>query len=185
MLYILTGIAKSGKSLVAKELVKRYHLPLTQTDHIMMMLYRGNPELHIHIDASDSSVARELEPYMRGLFQTIIENKKDYLVEGVHLLTSYAHEMLTKYPNDVKILYLGYADQNPITKGKELKEHAHLMENPWYMSFPEKEFHKLMVYMVKESQRIKKECADLHIPYIEIYDINNQMDEIIQTLIGV
>lgn len=182
MLYILSGIAKSGKSLVAKELIRRFHLPLTQTDHIMMMLYRGNPQLNIHIDASDSTVARELEPYIRGLFQTIIENKKDYLVEGVHLLTSYAHELLENYPNDVRILYLGYANQNPIAKGRELKEHAHLMENPWYMSFPEKDFHQLMEYMVNESKRIKKECAELHIPYLEIHDITKQMDEIIQTL---
>ncbi|RJX26715.1 MAG: hypothetical protein C4537_02370 [Acholeplasma sp.] len=184
MLYILTGVAKSGKSLVAKELVKRYHLPLTQTDHIMMMLYRGNPNLNIHIDASDSTVAFELEPYLRGLFQTIIENKKDHLVEGVHLLTSYAHELMTNYPTKVRILYLGYANQDPIIKGQELKNHAHLMENPWYMSYPEKEFHQLMVYMVKESQRIKKECADLHIPYVDIHDIFQQKDDIIKLLMG-
>lgn len=182
MLYILTGIAKSGKSLIAKELVRRYHLPLIQTDHVMMMLYRGNPDLKIHIDASDSTVALEIEPYLRGLFKTILENKSNHLIEGVHLLTSYAKELMTTYPDQVRILYLGYADQDPAIKGEELKRHAHLMENPWYMNYPEKAFHELMIYLVNESKRIKKECANLHIPYYEIYDIQSQMNAIIDAL---
>ena len=105
MIYILTGIAKSGKSLVANRLIQKYSLPTFSTDYIMMMLVRGNKTLGIDPDGEDEIVANQLRPYINGLIQTMVENKVDYFIEGVHFNPDFARELLDKYPNDVHVLY--------------------------------------------------------------------------------
>lgn len=184
MIYILTGVAKSGKSLVTKHIIEEKRLPVIQTDHIMMMLYKGNPKLGLDIHASDSSVARFLEPYMEALIETMIENKRDYVIEGVHFLTSFSHRLMMRYPKDIRIVYLVYATVDPIKKAHELLEHAHDMENPWFLSMKGDAFHHLVKYLVDESQRLEKECKDYSIPLIEITHIKQQIDEIIHQLFG-
>ena len=121
MIYILTGIAKSGKSLVANRLIQKYSLPTFSTDYIMMMLVRGNKTLGIDPDGEDEIVANQLRPYINGLIQTMVENKVDYFIEGVHFNPDFARELLDKYPNDVKVLYLGYKDINVEDKINELE----------------------------------------------------------------
>lgn len=182
MIYILTGVAKSGKSLVTKHIIKHQHIPVIQTDHIMMMLHKANPSLGLNIDASDSSVARFLEPYLDALIETMIENKRDYVIEGVHFLTSFSHRLLKRYPKDVNVLYLLYAKMDPIKKAHELLEHAHEMENPWFLSMKGDAYHHLVRYLVDESKRLEQECIALDLPYIEIENIKQQMVEIIQKL---
>ena len=122
MIYVLTGIAKSGKTKVAREIVKRKSIPLFSTDYIMMMLSKGNKDPDIDIDASDSSVAKDLEPYIYGMISTMIENKVDYLLEGVHFNPDFSRRLIEKYPNDIRIVYLGYKDKNFKDKAKELLE---------------------------------------------------------------
>jgi len=60
MIYILTGIAKSGKTLLSNEILDKYHISTFSTDYIMMMLARGNNDLDIDIDAEDSVVAEKI-----------------------------------------------------------------------------------------------------------------------------
>ena len=43
---------------------------------------------------------------------TLIENKVDYLLEGVHFNPDFSRRLIEKYPNDIRIVYLGYKDKN-------------------------------------------------------------------------
>lgn len=182
MIYILTGVAKSGKSLVAQEIMKRYQISIIQTDHIMMMLNRGNPKLSIDIDASDSTVSYQIEPYIKALIDTLIENKKSVLFEGVHFLTRFARDLIKQYPHQIKIIYLVYEHMDHDTKAKELLEHASKMENLWFLSYDKNAYQKLIQYLVSESKRIADECRINQIPYLEVTDIIKQTDEIIDCL---
>jgi hypothetical protein len=62
MIYILTGIAKSGKSLIADDIIKTYSMRVISTDLIMMMLHNGNDQLSIDINKSDITVSHALKP---------------------------------------------------------------------------------------------------------------------------
>jgi 2-phosphoglycerate kinase len=182
MIYVLTGIAKSGKTKVAREIVKRKSIPLFSTDYIMMMLSKGNKDLDIDIDASDSSVAKDLEPYIYGMISTMIENKVDYLLEGVHFNPDFSRRLIEKYPNDIRIVYLGYKDKNFKDKAKELLLYKNEIENPWFLSFKGEKLFELMEYMVNESQRVYELCIQFDLEYIEVRNIVDQMDEIMKTL---
>lgn len=185
MIYILTGVAKSGKSLIAKALMKSYHLQLIQTDHIMMMLHKGNPDSDLDIQASDSTVSLFLEPYVKGLIETILTHQGDYLIEGVHFLPSFAKELLTLYPDKIKVLYLIYEKADPKLKALELVNHISFMDNPWFSEMNQIELENLCRYMIHESKRLGDACRKLNIPYVEVTDINKEMPEIIKHFITI
>lgn len=184
MIYILSGIAKSGKSLVAKEFQQRHRLSIFSTDYIMMMLHKGKADIDLDILASDSSVAATIEPYVAGLISTLIELNDSYLIEGVHFNTDFAALLLKQYPSDIRILYLGYKDVTLEAKREELLRYQSVMTNPWLFHHPTDSLDDIIIYMIKESERIYQECLEHQLPYLDVYDIQQQMEEILSALVG-
>ncbi len=184
MIYILTGIAKSGKSIVSKYILKTYQIPVISTDQIMMMVYYGNPELKLDINASDDTVSRMLEPYLYGLIKSLSSSKKDTLIEGVHFRASFVKKLQDEFPKMIQALYLGYKDIRPEDKARELDLHRHLTDNCWYCYMNDKALLSLATYMIKESKRIFDACEQYGQQYIEIYDIIKQKDEIVLNLMN-
>lgn len=183
MIYILTGVAKSGKSTVVKHIHKRYNIPYFSTDYIMMMLHEGNPELDVDIDASDSTVSNQIQPYLHGLITTLIRNQETYVIEGVHFNTPYAKELLESYPNDIRILYLGYKNKKVFDKVQELEHYKLQIPNQWYAKLSKEKLEELVEYLIKESNRIYNECQNLQLPYFEVDNLTTQLEEIINYLI--
>ena len=184
MIYILTGIAKSGKSLISKKIVDTYLIPLISTDDIMMNLHRTStiPDLDIH--ASDRSVAYKLEPFILKLITEYIENRKDLLIEGVHFNTSFSKKLLSRYPKDIKIIYMGYKDVTVEDKTNELYQFQNQIDNPWIFDHQGQSVQEIVSYMIKESNRIYEECFKEELLYIEVYNVNAQMPEIIKKLMN-
>lgn len=182
MIYILTGIAKSGKSIVSKSILSDYHIPVISTDQIMMMVHYGNPELKLDTNASDNTVSKTLEPYLMGLIKSLSSSKKDTLIEGVHFRAEFVYSLQKRFPNQISAIYLGYKNQTADQKAKELSEHKQLTDNCWYCHMNEQQLHDLAAYMIKESQRIYTECQQFHQTYIEVDDIIKQKETIISQL---
>lgn len=182
MVYILSGIAKAGKTLLSKDIKDHFGLSVFSTDYIMMMVHYGHKELDLDIYASDSTVAHVIEPYVRGLIQTFIEMEQDYLIEGVHFNTPFAKELLATYPNDIKIVYLGYKDATIQDKVEELYRYKDTIDNPWIFYHPDESVEEIVEYMIGECNRIYKECRTLDIPYFEVHDINSQKEDIYNSL---
>jgi 2-phosphoglycerate kinase len=183
MIYILAGIAKSGKTTIAREFTKRYNIPYFSTDYIMMMLSRGNKELGVDPNSSDSSVARQIQPYVYGMIKTMVENKVDYLIEGVHFNPDFAKELITEYPNDIKLLYLGFRETSVILKIFELNKYKNKVENAWYSSFTDEEMVELVSYLIDESNRVYNLCVNNGLKYIDVFDLSSQIDGILKTFI--
>ena len=182
MIYILSGTAKSGKTTIAKEFIKRYNIPYFSTDYVMMMLHRGNSELEIDIDASDTSVSNQIKPYVYGMIKTMVENKVDYLIEGVHFNPDFSNDLLREYPNDIRIVYLGYKDTSVNLKLIELNKYKDKLENIWYSTYSNEKMIELIAYLINESLKTYNLCMTLGLRYIEVYDLNSQMNEIIDSV---
>lgn len=179
MIYIVSGVAKSGKTLVSKEITKRYHIPYFSTDYLMMMLFQGNKDLNIDIHASDSTVSKQLEPYLLGLITTMIQNKVDYLLEGVHFNPDFGSMLIKKFPDDITIIYLGYQFTSSIDKFNELIKYQDSIENKWYSHYDKAEMQNLLDYLISESKRIASSCLEYNLRYIEVKDMGEQLDSII------
>ena len=184
MIYILTGVAKSGKSLIAKEIVKRNSIPSFSTDYIMMMLAKGNKNIGIDTEAGDRVVAKQLEPYIEGMLKTMIENGVNHLIEGVHFNHDFISRMMKEYPNDIKTLYLGFKDIDASVKGDELYKFQDSSDNKWFLNLNEKEFKVLINYLIDESRISYDLCREFSLDYIEVQDISIQLEEIINKLLN-
>lgn len=184
MIYILSGIAKSGKSLIADDIIKTYHMRVISTDLIMMMLHYGNDQLSIDIHKSDITVSHALKPYLYGMIKSLSGLKKDYLIEGVHIQPDFAYELIQAFPNKIKCVFLGYKDADPILKAKELREHTKYIDNPWYESLNDSELLELTTYMIRESEKLSRECTKYQLRYIEVKDIMKDKTDIIHDLIS-
>jgi hypothetical protein len=184
MIYILTGVAKAGKTLVSNEILKRHNISVFSTDYIMMMLAKGNKDLNIDTYASDSTVARMIEPYVYGMIETMVENNAIHVIEGVHFNTDFSRRMIDEFGDKVKILYLGYKDVTAKYKIDELYKYRDEMNNPWIFNHPGESVEDIVKYLINESKRIHNECLSLGLTYIEVYNINIQLDGIIQTFLN-
>lgn len=182
MIYILSGVAKVGKTLIAEEIGKRIELSVFSTDYIMMMLHKGNKSLGIDINASDSSVAGKIEPYVLGLIETMIENDANYLLEGVHFNTLFSQRLQMKFKDKIRILYIGYKDISLDKKLEEIYKYKHTMDNPWLFNHNDEPIEDIIEYLISESNRIYLECIERDLDYIDVYDINQQTEEIINKL---
>jgi 2-phosphoglycerate kinase len=179
MVYILTGVAKSGKSLVSKEIIKKKQLPLVSSDHIMMMLAKNN--MGINPNASDSSVSKDLEPFLFAMIETMIENNEDYVIEGVHFNTSFIKLLKEKFSDQISVVYLGYKDSKVEDKVSELKRFKDKLQNDWIFHHKDS-IQEIVDYLIKESNRLYKECKENRITYIEVKNIQEQVSEIIEIL---
>ncbi|MCK7487077.1 MAG: hypothetical protein MZU97_17385 [Bacillus subtilis] len=182
MIYLLSGVAKSGKSYVARYLLEHYNVSHFSTDYLMMSLSLGNPDLNIDHNADDAVVAKKLEPYLTAMIAAMVQNKTHYLIEGVHFNPDFMNRLLEKHPGKVKALYLGYEQVDVMEKVAELIKYRDRIENCWYRNFPTDEMIKLVKYMISVSRQIHQEADRYHIPYIDIYDIVDQAPAIVEQL---
>lgn len=183
MIYILTGIAKSGKSLIVKEIESRMSIPVISTDQIMMDIHDRELLVDLDIYASDRTVAHKLEPFIQSSIEQHIKDNNTVIYEGVHFNCPFARTLLDRYPNDIRMLYLGYKEIDVTTKTQELYQYKHLIDNDWIFHHQGQKVEDIVAYMIEESKRVYQECLTYHLPYIDIYDINKQMNEIITYLL--
>jgi hypothetical protein len=183
MIYILTGIAKSGKSLVVKEIQSKINIPIISTDQIMMDIHKQNVVDDLDIYASDRTVAHKLEPFITASITANIKEKKTVLYEGVHFKCPFARSLLNQYKSDIRILYLGYKDIDVKAKTEELYRYKHLIDNDWIFDHKGEAVEDIVAYMITESERVYQECLAYQLPYLEVRDINQQMNTIIQMLL--
>jgi len=182
MIYIISGVAKAGKTLISNEIKKKYNLSVFSTDYIMMMLHKGNKELNIDIYASDSSVSKKIEPYIYGMIETMIENDASYLIEGVHFNTDFSQKLVKQFKEKIKVLYIGYKDITTEVKVKEIYKYKEAMDNPWLFDHRGESVESIVEYLITESNRLYNECIERKLDYIDIHNINEQKEEIIKKL---
>lgn len=184
MLYILSGIAKSGKSTLANWILQDKKISHFSTDYLMMALSKGNPICGIDDRADDKVVAKAMQPYLLAMIQTIIHNGTDYLIEGVHFNPDFAAKLIAQYPYEISFLYLGYAQVTAERKRKELEHYRQVVPNVWYKDYDEAEMEKLVEFMIGESQTLEKRAHHYNIPYLNITDLPSQKQAIYELLFG-
>ena len=184
MIYIITGIAKSGKTLISQEMKHRFNLSVFSTDYIMMMLHYSDESPDLDINASDSTVARKIEPYVYGLIKAMVHQREDVVIEGVHFTPEFSERLLREFHVNLRIVYLGYKDMSVEEKVKELKSHRKRMNNPWIFNHKGQKIEEIVAYMIKESDRLFNECFEHNLLYFEVEDINQQKDEIIDLVMN-
>ena len=182
MLYLLCGVAKSGKTYISNYIRKERGLSHFSTDYLMVALGKGNPDLQIDIDADDSIVAKALEPYLYSMVQAMVFNGIDYILEGVHFYPDFALKLMKEFPGKVKLIYLLYPQVDTSEKVAELIKYSSSMENCWFSSFTDKKLYELVDYMKASSSKIEEQCIKHRLPYYRVNNIAEDREKILQIL---
>lgn len=184
MIYLIGGIAKSGKTYVATKLTQATAISCFSTDYLMMGLSVAKPECGVHESDDDKTVALALEPILRDMIEAMIENRQNYLLEGVHFRPEFVHQLLEKHPDQIRAVFLGYATVTPAAKLKELSLHVKDSGNDWISRYSPAKKTELIRYLIVESEMLAQTAFRLRLPYYEITDIVAQADDVIDTLLG-
>jgi len=182
MIYILSGVAKSGKTYIAKEILNLKQISTFSTDYLMMSLSLAAPELNVNHEEDDFVVAEHMEPFLYYMIRSMIQNHLDYCIEGVHFNPTFAKKLLTEFKGQIRFLYLGFASVSWEDKLDELNRYRLAMENCWFRHYSYDQMVELVKYLIGVSEKIRNESKQLGIPYIDVYDVFEQANDIVNKL---
>lgn len=167
MLYILSGTSRSGKTLAAKEFLKKSGIPYMSVDAIMMGFTNGIPEYGIHDRLWPNEIAEKMWPFFKAMCENMIWSQVDYVLEGEAFLPHLLSQLIDNNPDKVQVAFMGYSEANLEQKIKDIKAYSCGIGD-WLIDEPDDYIESHIKNMIDYSVFINKECAKHRVPYFEI-----------------
>lgn len=100
MIILIGGASHTGKTLLAQQLLEKYHYPYLSIDHLKMGLIRsGNTDL---TPMDDDKLTDYLWPIVREMVKTAIENKQNLIVEGCYIPFDWQKDFEPEYLTHIR-----------------------------------------------------------------------------------
>jgi 2-phosphoglycerate kinase len=180
MIYLIGGVARSGKTLIRKEILKRFGISGIGTDSIRYMLSHTQENSGISHEKPPPHNGPLMWPYLDNLIYDLIEySSEDFVIEGDVLLP----EFLSKYKDNpnVKSCYIGYSNMSLDEKYRGIKENR--SEGDWTKNYNEEEFKDFVKWSIERSKKYKEECESLGVSYCDMeINFEKSVDVIIKKL---
>ena len=84
MVILIAGASHTGKTALARRLLKAYSYPCLSIDHLKMGLIRSG-QTTLTPTSDDSALTAYLWPIVREMIKTAIENRQDLIIEGCYI----------------------------------------------------------------------------------------------------
>ena len=165
MLYIISGASRSGKSMVAKQILNNHNIPFLPLDSVMMAFMNGVEDSGIHDKLWPDVIATKLWGFIKAFCESIIHSDIDYLIEGEAFLPSLLQELLIKYPNQIKICFLGYTEISLVAKYNDILKHA--TKHDWLVQESDEAIKQHIKNMISYSKTIQKECKKYNMKFFD------------------
>jgi len=169
MIYIVSGVSRSGKTKVAKELLEQHKLPYLSTDAVMMAFMHGVKEVDLHDKMWPSELAEKLWGFLKHFIVTLIHSEEDYVLEGEAFLPSKIAELLLDYPEDIKVVFMGYDSVDIKAKVKDCKNYS-TSDHDWLLQEDDAFIETHIRNMVGYSKELKDLCKKYNLPYFDQKD---------------
>lgn len=172
----IAGVAKSGKSTVAKALIqdKKYnHIPM---DYFASSLKHNFPETKI---TSNVIIDRESSKNLSKLLSRVIKimdgTDEKFILDSAHILPQDISEYLDRDKWD--IYYLGYPDVTAKEKLEIIRKYE--SENDWTYKRTDEEMLVILQKLIDLSKEIKSECERLNITFVDTgKDLNSVIEKL-------
>ena len=132
----------------------------------MMGFNNGIPEYGIHHLLWPNEIAEKMEPFLRGVIDTMLVDGMDYVIEGEAMRPQWVAELVKKHPDDIRAVFLGYTDIDVEEKVALVKEHVN-GENDWLTSESDDYIRDHIGNMIAYSKTIKTECEKYGLSYFD------------------
>ncbi|MDM7861515.1 hypothetical protein QTP81_13010 [Alteromonas sp. ASW11-36] len=166
MLYILSGASRSGKTIVAKEFLKKTGIPYMSVDAIMMGFTNGIPEYGIHDKLWPHEIAERLWPFLQAMCKSMLWTEVDFVLEGEAFLPELVRKLLDEHPDKIRVAFMGYADANSDEKANDIKKFSSGVGD-WLVNEPDDYIKNHIENMVVYSVMIREGCARNNLLYFD------------------
>lgn len=183
MLYLIGGTSRSGKTLLAKRILKEKQVPYLSLDWLMMGFNDGIPEYGIHHLLWPNEIAKKMWPFLKGMIDNMLFEGVDYVIEGEAMLPELISELVEKYPGQINAVFVGYTDIEVDHKVSLVKKYGG--ENDWLTNESDEYIRDHISNMISYSKRIKEDCEKYGTPYFDTSgDFPQVIDEASEYLTG-
>jgi len=179
MLYLIGGVAKSGKSYLAKTIMERKHIPYFSTDFLLWALSDEGQFKH---DDPDLIVSKKLEPYLLKIVDYLIKFEDDYVLEGTHITPNLVSQLINKYPKLIRVVFLGYSSEEVDNKYNEIETNGVNDGNRWYKVLSKEQLKTFIKEKIQESSIIKNEAIKYNFSYFDVLNIKEETNSILDVL---
>ena len=166
MLFLVSGTSRSGKTLVARKILVDKKIPYLSLDWLMMGFNNGIPEYGIHHLLWPNEIAEKMEPFLRGVIDTMLVDGMDYVIEGEAMRPQWVAGLIGEHPDEIRAAFLGYTEINVEDKIALVRKHAD-GENDWLTSESDEYIRDHIGNMIAYSKMIKAECERHGLPYFD------------------
>ncbi|MBD7984099.1 2-phosphoglycerate kinase [Sporosarcina sp. Sa2YVA2] len=165
MIILISGVGSTGKTLMAQNLLERYHIPYLSIDHLKMGLYRGDKNCGFTPLDNTKVIGNNLWPILKGIIKTNIENEQHIIIEGCYILPRYLKDFDSKYSEKIISVFLGFS-ANYIQENFEARivRYRNAVE---LRSYPEE---RTIKELITEHKEFKEHCLQSRVKYFEIKD---------------
>jgi len=169
MLFLVSGTSRSGKTLIAKKILAEKRIPYLSVDWLMMGFNDGIPEYGIHHLLWPNEIAEKMEPFLRGMIDSMLIDGMDYVIEGEAMLPKTVADLVEKHPGRIKVAYVGYTEISIKDKVAMVKQHGD-GENDWLTNESDEYIRDHIGNMISYSKTIKIECEKHGLSYFDTSD---------------
>ncbi|MBO6523062.1 MAG: hypothetical protein JJ971_04490 [Balneolaceae bacterium] len=166
MLYLISGPSRSGKTLLAKTILKETQIPYLSLDWLMMGFNDGIPEYGIHHLLMPDELASRMWAFLQGMIDNILFEGHDYVIEGEAMLPELVNTLIKKYPGKVRAVFIGYSEVDVDDKMAIIKKYS-TGENDWLTKESDEYIRDHINNMQRHGRVIKEECVKSDLPYFD------------------
>jgi len=166
MLYFISGASRSGKTIIAERLAAKLGISYLSLDWIMMGFTNGIPAFGVHNKLFPDDIAERLWSFFKAMFESMIAVDTDCIIEGEALLPELMTQMLEKYPEKIRICFLGYINVDINQKMKEIRDFSS-KKNDWLEDKSDTYVIDHIKNMVAHSKKIEQSCKENNILYFD------------------
>ncbi|MEK7659734.1 MAG: hypothetical protein AAB343_00865 [Patescibacteria group bacterium] len=182
MLYIIGGTSRSGKTLLARLLLKEKHIPYFPLD-AMIGVFNALPEVDIDYDQPFIKRGEKSWRYIKPLFNYFHAEEENFLIEGDSLLPKYIAKFRDQHKNHVRTCFLGYTS---LSSGDKLQliRTFHRGNIDWTRHHSDESLISMIEHMITFSHYLQRECAKRKIPFFDIsHDFKKVQKQIVTYLL--
>ena len=135
-------------------------------DWLMMGFTNGMPQLGIHDKLFPDEIAKRSWNFFKAMFESMLCLEFDYVIEGEAIVPELIQELLDKYPDKIKICFVGYTDIDIDQKVRDIKTYS-TGTNDWLTKESDDYIYQHVENMVKYSRKIKDDCEKYNMKYFD------------------
>lgn len=127
MILLISGASHTGKTVLAQQLLEKYHMPYLSIDHLKMGLIRsGYTQL---TPEDDEKLTDYLWPIVREMIKTAIENGQHLIVEGCYIPYDWQNGFSEEYLQNIRAMWLVMTENYIYRHFDDIRTYASVIED--------------------------------------------------------